>query len=428
MYDRRLVHHDLEAHLYPDQSKLSAVDRIYTSGDGVDFLFYLGNRFTVSAASQGGRELAVEVVENLRSSRRYRLAGWDRAGAEVTLKWEGTVDRFEGSCVCIIGPKLVELSGFCRWFPTVEPTCQMEQFTYRLSVDLPPGWDLVTPGISHLGNTKERHYERLRPIEDIFLCAAPHFDCDELTCADHLFRLYTAGLNDSERQALISDFARSLEAMHRYFGPVIPGRGGAAVISPRGADGAEWGFERGDMWVMGDSLVRPLVEQNWVLGDFMPGPISLALHETIHYWIGLSLEFAEPSFFEAITQYLQNALGDEVFGMPGLSGKFFESYVPRIKEQLAKDDRPIVALTYNDQRYVHWYLKGSWAFWDLEASKGRDAMLRALSSLYRKHVGQRIDYDTVVNELASSLGEDVANHIHHWFKEPGLAPVHRKGD
>lgn len=115
-----------------------------------------------------------------------------------------------------------------------------------------------------------------------------------------------------------------------------------------------------------------------------------------------------------------------MFNSPGLAGKFFESYVPRINEQLAKDERPITSLTYNDYHYVQWYLKGSWAFWDLEASVGRGSLLQALSSVYRKHAGREIDYDTFVRELGLSLGADVSAHFDHWFKDRGFEPLHRK--
>jgi hypothetical protein len=115
-----------------------------------------------------------------------------------------------------------------------------------------------------------------------------------------------------------------------------------------------------------------------------------------------------------------------MFGDPGLADRYFQSYVPRIKEQLAQDDRPITALTHADYHYIQWYLKGSWALWDLEASTGRTPLMRALGDLYRKHAGQKIDYATFANELASSLGSEVHEHLRHWFKQGGFAPVHRR--
>ncbi|HHY34847.1 MAG TPA: M1 family metallopeptidase [Firmicutes bacterium] len=376
-------------------------------------------------ALQGGCDLGIEIVGQDKSAVVYELRGWDPSGPEVVLMWDGAVDSFEGSLVCIIRPDLVELSGFGRYFPTVHPDWQQERFTYRLHVDLPAGWDLVTPGISHRGDTKERDYERLRPIEDIVMCAVPSFECDEVSVGGHVYRLYTRGLSDRERAAMVFDFSRCLEAMHRHFGPAIPGRGGVAVISPRGPAGAEWGFERGDLWVCGDSLVGPLVANDWVLEGLVPGRFSLALHETIHFWIGLSLEFAEHFLSEAITQYLQNVIGEELFGEPGLADKFFGSYVPRIEGQLAVDGRPVAELDHLDDHYVHWYLKGSWAFWDLEVSTGRENLMRALGVIYRRHAGTRIDYETFVRELGSLLDRDVREHMHHWFRESGFAPLYR---
>ncbi len=126
--------------------------------------------------------------------------------------------------------RVVELSGFGRWFPTVQPSCYNELFSYSLDVELPAGWGLVTPGISLDGALRRRHRDWLRPIEDIFVCAAPHFEVGEEEAA--------------------------------HFGPMLPGRGGVAVVSPRSPKGEEWGYERGDLRVAGDAFVNELVGHN----------------------------------------------------------------------------------------------------------------------------------------------------------------------
>lgn len=304
------------------------------------------------------------------------------------------------------------------------PSCYDEFFTYRLAVELPPAWDLVTPGISSDGDPARRCRERLEPIEDIFLCAAPRFDRLEACAGGHRLRVYAAGLERPVAEALMADFKRSVEVMHGHFGPMPPGRGGVAVVSPRSPQGAEWGFERGDLWVVGDSFVNEVARSDW-WPSYLPGPMSPSLHETIHSWLGLGLRFTEPWLCEGLTQYLQVVLSEELFGRPGLAGDYFASYVPRIEAALARDDRAIARLVLADNPYDHWYLKGSWAFWDLEAAVGREPLLDGLAAFYRRYLPGPVGSGAFIHELGEHLGTPTGDHFRHWFEGQGFRPRHR---
>ncbi len=425
----RILHHDLSVSLVPEKSFLAAKDRLNIAGGAgdVDLLLYLGNHFALTGAWQDGHRLGIEVVEERRRSRRHRLIGWDSSGPPVEVRWEGTYDSFEGSKVCIISSQLIELSSFGYWFPSVSPYSEYESFTYGLEVDLQPDWDLVTVGTSEHGDVKRRSYRRQRPIGDIFLCAVPRFDCTLDQGDGGVTRVYSVGLDEKTRHAVSYDYRRCITLMARHFGPMLPGRGGVVVISPRGAEGEQWGFERGDLWVIGDLFAQEIVETNW-RPPYSTGPMSLSLHETIHSWFGLGLEFNDPWLVEAITQYLQVVLGEELFQQPGLAEACFDSYVPRVLTKLEKDDRAISALTWLDNPYEQWYLKGSWALWDLEAATGRGPVLAALASIYRRHAGERIAYAEFEVELDGFLGTAAAvkGHLRHWFGGNGFAPLVRR--
>lgn len=420
----RVLHHSLEVTLVPEKWTLVATDTMFLGGESAELLIYLGNGFTLIEASQGDHRLTFEMIEEQRRARRYRINGWDPTRMIVTLRWAGKVGEFELSKVCAVCPRLIELSGFGQWFPTVEPDCQEERFTYSLDVELPSDWDLVTPGVSADSNVRRRHFERQSPIEDMFLCAAPRFDCSQVRVGAQTLRLYSAGLPTSIRQAAADDFARSTQVITRHLGPMLPGHGGVAIISPRGEHGAEWGFERGDLWVVGNSLAELLAQNDWRL-EFLPGAFSLSMHETIHAWFGLGLKFAEAWLAEAITQYLEMVFTEEAFSLPGNAEAFFSSYIPRIQAALAKDDRPVASLTHMDNHYAHWYLKGSWAFWDLEALVGRCALVEALAAVYRRHVGQTVRYNEFVHEMSELLRRSLGDHFDNWFKGRGFSPLWR---
>jgi hypothetical protein len=422
----RVVHHDLRVALRPEEGTLAATDTLFLAGEAAELSVYLGAGFTLTTAAQEGRSLSVEVVEEQKRLRRYRIAGWDPARMTVTLGWEGEVGEFQLSGVCAVCPRVVELSGFGAWFPTVMPSCYDERFTYRLVVDLPPDWDLVTPGISLDGDLRRRRREQRHPIEDIFVCATPRFDGSEAEVDGRLLRIYSSGLEPSVRDALVNDYVRSVQVMERHFGPMLPGRGGVAAVSPRSPQGEEWGYERGDLWVVGDAFVTEMVGNDW-WPEYLPGPMSPSLHETIHSWFGLGLPFAQPWLVEAVTQYLQVVLSEEMFGRAGLAEAYFQSYVPRILASLADDDRPISELTLADNPYEQWYLKGSWAFWDLEAAVGRRALLETLAQVYRRHVPEVVDYHGFVRETCGLLRRPLEDHFGHWFSGRGFSPRWRTG-
>ncbi|MEX0975152.1 MAG: hypothetical protein WD024_07395 [Bacillota bacterium] len=422
--DTRVVHHNIRVNLAPERGTMAATDTMFFGGEGTELLVYLGKGFTLTEATQGGRNLSIEMVEEQRRARRYRLSGWDPTRMTATLKWEGRVGEFEVSKVCSISPRVVELSGFGAWFPTIKPSCYDEQFTYQLDADLPEDWALVMPGISSHGDVRRRHHDWQRPIEDIFICAAPHLNHLESETDGQVLRVYFAGLSVEVGTALIDDYVQSVRMMEKYFGSMLHGRGGVVVISPRSPSGDSWGFERGDLWVAGDEFVNGLVKSDWQ-PDYLPGPMSPSLHESIHSWIGLGLQFVQPWLAESITQYLQVVLSEELFSQPGLADSYFQWYVPRIRAALVRDDRAIANLTLADNPYDHWYLKGSWCFWDLESEVGRDGLISALAAIYRHHVAATLDYDSFVREMSEQLCRPLDEHFNYWFKERDFSPLCR---
>lgn len=420
----RILHHNISVNLVPEHGALTATDTMFLAGGGSELLVYLGKGFALTEVRQGTRKLTADIIEEQRRVRRYRILGWDPTDLNVSLTWEGTVGEFELSKVCAISTHVVELSGWCAWFPTVEPSCEEEQFTYRLDIGLTPDWDLVTPGISGHGDLKRRSHDQQCPIEDIVICAAPRFDCYERDIGEEALRLYSAGIAPDIRTKLFADYEKSVKVMAKHFGRMLPGRGGVVVVTPRSPKGEGWGFERGDIWIAGDAFVHELVDNDWQ-PEYLPGPMSLSLHETIHAWIGLGLRFSQHWLSEALTQYLQVVLSEEMFPQPKLAESHFQWYVSRISKAIARDDRPISELTLADNPYDLWYLKGSWAFWDLEATVGRKALIDALAAVYRRHAAETIEEDVFVREMSGHLGRSLSRHFDHWFKERGFSPICR---
>lgn len=389
--------------MFPEEGRLKAADELRYVGE---LSFYLGNRFRLTSIRQGEKELGWEVSDKKKYTTRYKV----KAQGEVRIEWEGELDSYQGYRVCIIREDLVELSGFCWWFPTMERQSQLEDFTYELKVDLPEGWTSVTPG-----KKVDEKYIYDREIEDIFLCASPKL---KLLRRDFPLKYYIPEDLMEHSEILIKDFLASLELCTDKFGDLREENGGTAVISPRGEDGAEWGFERDGLWVVGDTFARYLIKNDWKMNELYK---SLSMHETIHGWFGIGVNFEEPWLAEAITQYLEVVLTAELWDSPEQVGEYFDDYRKRIKDDIS--EKAINGYDITENMYTQWYLKGSWAFWDLEAVIDREDLIDFLSDIYKNYLGKTISYRTFKEEFKKRF--EIENFFEHWFETGGFEPLKR---
>ncbi len=418
MNSNKIEHHEVRLKLEPENGTLKAIDRIYISGSD-KLNFHLGNRFDLLSIEQDLEDLDWIVEEKGKLTTRYVVKGLDPEKDPLKMMWEGTLDSFENYGVCIIRKDLVELSGFCWWFPTIEPQSQFERFTYDLKVEIPDKWKVVTPG-KEIKNDL-RHFRYRREIEDIFICASPSLKPFRRNCCDITLELYVPDSLRKFKEELMDDFSSSIELCSDLFGKLKEDNGGLAVISPRGKDGAEWGFERDGLWVVGDTFARYLIENDWKVDGMWK---SLSLHETIHGWFGIGVEFKEPWLAEAITQYLEVILTAMMFDELDLEKKYFDHYRDRVEERLAKEDRPVKEYTFTDNMYTHWYLKGSWAFWDLEEAVGREELLEFFRKIYQNNLDDSLSQREFTKILEKNFDLE-SSFMEHWFEETGFDPLYR---
>jgi hypothetical protein len=324
--------------------------------------------------------------------------------------------------VSIIRSDLVELSGFINWFPTIEPVAQMESFTYSMSLTMPEDWVVLSPhqdSFRALRGGEMEFVQNTSPAADIFIIASPDFEAHTIGAENSPIRLYAVAMDKLD--LLKSDFEKVVSIGTSWFGKPKTTRAIVAVVSPR-RGGAEWGYKRGAIWVVGYGFANNLLDHDWVARGLKK---SLAAHETIHSWFGESVDFEHPYHAEAITQYVEVVLTAELFGQLDLAEQYFDSYKTRFLETLAKRDVAISSLTVDQDTYDYWYLKGSWAFWDLEAKVGRTTLLKTLSYLHENASNEPVSAEELVEFFSRSLGEDLGPFFTHWFDEKGFKPLYR---
>ena len=255
--------------------------------------------------------------------------------------------------------------------------------------------------------------------QDIFICASPDFHRYQIGSEDSRVLLYSLPRKDLE--PIVTDFESVVSLNTEWFGIPVTSRTIVAIISPR-RGGAEWGYERGPFWVTGDGFANYLLEHDWESQGLKK---SLAAHETIHTWFGKSLGFEQAWLMEALTQYLEVIITARLYGQADLPDRYFTWYQERFANSKAGIDVPVSQLAIDENHYDHWYLKGSWAFWDLEALAGREALIEAFSTVYKERSGSTISSADFIKLLEKSLKTDLGPFFAHWFDQPGFEPLYR---
>ncbi len=412
-----IENHDLSLCITPDEHVFQAKDTVRFSGVCESVDLHLGNRCTLQKAYTKNGETPFEVVHTHRHTTVYRFQNLN--SDSLTLEYDGLFDRFKGYGVCTIHKHCVELSGFGFFFPTIEENSQFERFTYSLEVSLPKSWRVVAPDDRDIQdvplNERRFHYQKHK-IEDILICAAPDYQ-------RHYRKNMTMILPNLEApvaKSMLKDFEHSVDVCAETFGELRSGMTTTGIVSPRGEGSQEWGYERGHLWVIGDLFLQYACAHEWRFGGLKK---SLALHETIHSWIGIGVSM--PIYLaEAITQYCEVVLTHKIYQEDDLDRRYFAWYEKRLLETLKEKDLPPASLKVTDDHYAFWYLKGSLAFYDLEKRVGRDSLLAAFKDLYQNHHGTFLDEDAVRVALERSLDLPLKDFFNHWMHSTGYEPLH----
>ncbi len=412
----KITNHDLFLSITPDKHFLEAKDTIYF--DGVcDFVeLHLGNRCTIHKAYTKSGEVPFEAVHTHKFTTVYRF---QPNHDSLTIEYEGLFDRFKGYGVCAIHKHCVELSGFGFFFPTIEKNSQLERFTYSLEVALPNSWRVVAPDdrdIQNIPEDERRFHFQNHKIEDILVCASPDYKRHHRKS----LTMILPKLDPSVAKGMLKDFENSVDLCTETFGKLRSGMTTTGIVSPRGEGSQEWGYERGHLWVIGDLFLQYACANDWRFGGLKK---SLALHETIHSWIGIGVKM--PIYLaEAITQYCEVVLTQKIYQEAGLDRRYFAWYEERLLEKIKEKDFAPASLDVTDDHYAFWYLKGSLAFYDLEKRVGRKRLLLAFNDLYQNHHGTFLDESDVRTALEKSLDLPLKRFFDHWMHTPGYKPLH----
>ncbi len=413
----KINHHDLSLSLRPRERRLKAKDTLWLDSDETQETFHLGASFTLTEVSQEGKHLPFEELKGSGLTRMYKVEKIN-ATRPLTMVYEGEVRPDNGYRVNMILDSSIELSGFGFYFPTIEPQCQMERFTYTLETDLPPTWTVLVPDDRPFDRVPdgERSFSYLdRPVEDIFLCASK---CFQVHVYEGMHLVLPRMLQPGEKEAMLKDHSGCTDVLIDVFGPPLTDRGNIGIVSDRGDSAMDWGYERAHFWVIGHAFLKYAVANDFTVMGLKK---SLVMHEMIHAYFGVGVLLTN-RMAEAVTQYLEVVLTARLHGDDQIVENYFRWYVDRLEKNDRLNTHAMNDLGILDNHYDHWYLKGALAFQNLERHVGRTVLLDALHRLYTANCGTRIDDQAFMKRLGDIIGIPLSDFYRHWFEGKGLNP------
>ncbi len=409
-----IVRYDIDARVDPPAHSLSARATLTVRSrmDGARTLrVFLHREFAVRGAAADGAPLAHRLPGPAAGSPMFSPTAIPvdidfpapvSAGAtrDVSLVYDGPVSGPVND-VNMISASLVELAGYCGWFPMPESN---GDFSYALRISLPEDFVAVSDGdlvssATDDGRT-ERVFRRERPGFDIPLVAAPRLKSRSREMAGISAEVYYRDLPDDVADSVLKDMLTGADFLARRLGPPS-GRGRiACVYSPRRG----WGYSRQPLMV---------IPERAVLGP-AAGPAARAeryhgnLHEIAHFWWNLGDASTSDDWLnEAPAEFCAVRGLEDAYG-PEAAGRVLARYVEDVR---SLGDVPPILKTRRDEgpAYVLFYEKGACLFEMLAAKFGADRVFAALKAFHAGHDAARGRASTpdLVAAFARELGPEV---------------------
>jgi aminopeptidase N len=430
-----LVGHELTVRLIPADHRLEAEDQIslprrVLSEESLHFLLNSGLEvesldpgYAVELVGGAG-DASVESEEPLRvggaSVRKYRLrptgGAWP-ADARPRLGFRGTIrhpliaeqeqyarsfSRTSGT----IGEEGVMLAGASFWLPTFGE----ELVTFRLTVTIPEGWDVVSQGERTLheveGGLRRVRWDSPEPMDELYLVAGRY-----------------------------TEYSRSQGGVSTH----------AFLRSPDSSLAAKYLDVTTQYLEMYSSLIGPypykkfaLVENFWETGYGMPsftllGPKVIRLpfilhssypHEILHNWWGNSVyvRYAQGNWSEGLTAYLADHLVKESQGK-GIDYRrdALGTYRSFVREEA---DFPLSHFRsrHSSASEAIGYGKSLMLWHMLRRQLGDQTFAEGLQRLYREFRFKRASFQDIERVFAEASGQDLEMFFHQWVEHAG-APM-----
>ncbi|MHC4225019.1 MAG: M1 family metallopeptidase, partial [Planctomycetota bacterium] len=409
-----VVHHDLTVLLQPNEHLIEIEDRV-TLPEGVERRFRLHAGLEVAGieANAGAEEERPSGVK----LRTYVAP----AGGELLLRMRGTIHHplvAEGEEYArsfsrtpgTIGEEGVVLTGASFWIPDFG----VPHLTYRLTVRLPEGWDVVSQGRRTAAATGEGRrtvtWECPHPMEEIYLIAARFTEYSRAAGGVETYAFLRAP-DPNLAAKYLETTAQYIEMYRRLIGPYPFSK--FALVE----NFWETGYGMPSFTLLGPKIIR----FPFILHSSYP-------HEILHNWWGNSVyvDWETGNWCEGLTAYLADHLIKEG---QGRGAEYRRDTLKKYRNYVrAGKDFPLSRFRsrHSGATEAVGYGKSAMLFHMLRKRLGDPTFVRGLQQFYRAFRFKQASFADLAKVFTEVAGEDLGPFFRQWVDREGAPQLEMK--
>lgn len=417
------LRHALEVRLDPDRHRLSVEDSVtfperFPSPADPRVRFFLHAGLSPEPVTPGVRIEREGETSGDPPTESYMLI-LPPGTRSAAIRYAGTIDhpprpvgretaRGQKDTPGTIGPEGVYLTGRSGWTPRFEGE---PLSTFRLSVDLPPGWGAVSQGKREVRESGEAGirvvWDSRVPQDEILLVAGRYVESARVAGqADAM--VFLRGKDDSLAARYLDATDRYLALYERLIGP-YPFPKFALV-----ENFWETGYGMPEFTLLGPSVLR------------LPYIVDTAYpHEILHSWWGngVYVDSAGGNWGEGLSAYLADHLLKEE---QGAGAEYRRATLQKYADYaLEGRDLPLSAFRYRHGAVSEavGYGKSLMLFHMLRRDLGNEVFVEGIRSLYRDFLFRTAGFDDVRHSFEKAAGRDLSGRFVPWVTRAGAPGI-----
>jgi hypothetical protein len=306
----------------------------------------------------------------------------------VEFSYQGRITEWPEWSANFITPDWIEMGLYFPWYPSI-----YGDFTYKVSVDIEPGYNVFA-----IGESKEKDHKKIFetnfPVYDFVICASKDLTIRETKLLNQSFKIVNCNLSDTIVDSIQTDIENIYKLFSSWFGK-IQVNDMCLVISKREKGG---GYSRkGGLFLGGMSDSSYLNDRT----DF----IQYVGHEIAHFWWNDAASNWEDWLNESFAEYSAISLIRELRGKAEFDTKL------NLKKSESSNTPPIWGISRNDPLAEQaLYSKGVILLNELEQKVGENKFLELCRSRVDKKTNNTSDFLNLIKDIC---GKEIAD----WFEQ-----------
>lgn len=307
----------------------------------------------------------------------------------VEFSYQGRITEWPDWSANVIGADWVEMGLYFPWYPSI-----YGPFTYKVSVDIEPGFNVFAIGKSTEKDNK-KVFETKFPVDDFIICASKDLTIRETKLLNQSFKIVNCTLSDATIDSIQTDIEDFYKLYSSWFGK-IQVHDMCLVVSKRDKGG---GYLRTRGIFLGGLSDSSYLNER-------TGYIRYIAHEIAHlWWYGAPTSNWEDWLNESFAEYSAMKVIKELRGKEEFNTKL------NIKRSESSNTPPIWGISRSDPLAEQvLYSKGIVLLSELEEKIGNNKFLELCKARIDKKTNNTIDFLSLINDIG---GKEIAD----WFEQ-----------